>query len=330
MTGEGGVYLRTYLNAFAPWLDQPDVTDILVNQPGEVWVEGAGVGMQRFNAPDVTGVMLQRLAQQIAALSHQGVSRAHPLLGATLPGGARVQVAAPPATRQHMALAIRKHVVADLTLDAYAASGAFARAKRGGLTVSNSADETLARLLEAGDFTAFFRMAVGAGKTIVVSGGTGSGKTTFLNALLKEIPESERVIVIEDTPEVRLARPNAIGLIAVKGDQGEARVGVDELMQASLRMRPDRLLVGEIRGAEAFTFLRAINTGHPGSITTIHADSPAGALDQIAFMTLQAGLALQRAEIIAYARSVIDVIVQLSRHEGKRSVAQVWFNIEKK
>jgi type IV secretion system protein VirB11 len=326
MSVEGGVYLRTYLTAFAPWLDQADVTDILVNQPGEVWVESARAGMQRFDAPDINAVMLQRLAQQIAALSSQGVSRAHPLLAATLPGGARVQIAAPPATRQHLALAIRKHMVADLTLENYAEAGAFAQVRRATLGARAETDTHLVQRLDQGDVTGFFRNAVRAGKTIVISGGTGTGKTTFLNALLKEIPESERVIAIEDAAEVRLSRPNAVGLIAVKGDQGEARVGVDELLQASLRMRPDRLLVGEIRGAEAFTFLRAINTGHPGSITTIHADSPMGALDQIAFMTLQSGLSLQRAEIIAYAKSVIDVIVQLSRHDGKRLVASVWFN----
>jgi type IV secretion system protein VirB11 len=180
--------------------------------------------------------------------------------------------------------------------------------------------------LANGHIFEFLREAVRSGKTILVSGGTASGKTTFLNALLKEIPEDERVIVIEDTPEIRLARPNAVGMVAVKGELGEARIGVNELLQAALRMRPDRLLVGEVRGAEAFTFLRAINTGHPGSITTVHADSPRGALEQIAFMALQAGTNLGRAEIIAYAREVIDVIVQLERRDGKRLVASIAFN----
>ena len=161
---------------------------------------------------------------------------------------------------------------------------------------------------------------------LVISGGTGTGKTTFLNALLKEVPQGDRLIVIEDTPEVKLAHPNAVGLIAVNSELGEARVGIDELLRASLRMRPDRLMVGEIRGAEAFTFLRAVNTGHPGSLTTVHADSPQGAMDQIAFMTLQAGLTLTRADVIDYARSVIDVVVQLSRVSGKRGVSQVVFH----
>jgi type IV secretion system protein VirB11 len=320
LLGEG-VYLRTYLAPFAPWLDRPDVTDILVNQPGEVWIDGAR-GFERAAAPDVTDVMLQRLSQQIAAHSAQGVSREYPLLAATLPDGARVQVATPPATRKHVALAIRKHVVQDLTLADYEAAGAFAQARKagGGRAV---VDAELTALLDRGDLPAFFSKAVREGRNIVISGGTGTGKTTFLNALLKEIPQGDRLIVIEDTPEVKLVHSNTVGLVAVGSELGEARVGIDELLRASLRMRPDRLMVGEIRGPEAFTFLRAVNTGHPGSLTTVHADSPEGALEQIAFMTLQAGLTLTRADVIDYAKSVIDIVVQLGRVAGKRGVSSV-------
>ncbi len=324
MIGEG-VYLRTYLAPFAPWLDRPDVTDILVNRPGEVWIDGA-MGFERIAAPDVTEVMMLRLAQQIAAHTAQGVSREYPLLAATLPDGARVQIVSPPATRSHFALAIRKHVVQDLTLDNYEAAGAFAAAKKAAGGERAMQDAELQALLDSGEMKTFFSKAVKAGRNIVISGGTGTGKTTFLNALLKEIPETDRLIVIEDTPEVKLGHPNALGLIAVNSELGEARVGIDELLRASLRMRPDRLMVGEIRGAEAFTFLRAVNTGHPGSLTTVHADSPQGAMDQIAFMTLQAGLTLTRSDIIEYARSVIDVVVQLSRTSGRRGVSQVVFH----
>jgi len=320
-----GVYLRTYLAPFAPWLDRQDVTDILVNKPGEVWIDGRQ-GFERIDAPDVTDQMLQRLAQQIAAHTSQGVSREHPLLAATLPDGARVQVVTPPATRQHVALAIRKHVVQDLTLADYDSAGAFAHARRTATGERTAADVDLGQLLDRGDLRAFFSKAVREGRNIVISGGTGTGKTTFLNALLKEIPETDRVIVIEDTPEVKLQHPNALGLVAVGSELGETRVGIDELLRASLRMRPDRLMVGEIRGPEAFTFLRAVNTGHPGSLTTVHADSPQGALEQIAFMTLQAGLTLTRADIIDYAKSVIDIVVQLARIQGRRNVSSVVFH----
>jgi type IV secretion system protein VirB11 len=319
-----GVYLRTYLAPFGPWLERDDVTDILVNKPGEIWIDSQK-GFERIAAPEVTDQMLQRLSQQIAAHTSQGVSREHPLLAATLPDGARVQVVTPPATRQHVALAIRKHVVQDLTLGDYESGGAFANARRAVSGQKTAADVDLAQVLDRGDLRNFFSQAVKQGRNIVISGGTGTGKTTFLNALLKEIPPSDRVLVIEDTPEVKLQHPNAVGLVAVGSELGETRVGIDELLRASLRMRPDRLMVGEIRGAEAFTFLRAVNTGHPGSITTVHADSPDGALEQIAFMTLQAGLTLTRADVIEYARSVIDIIVQLARSQGKRSVSSVAF-----
>lgn len=321
MIGEG-VYLRTYLAPFTPWLDRPDVTDILVNQPGEVWIDGAR-GFERIATPDVTDTMLQRLAQQIAARTSQGVSREHPLLAATLPDGARVQIVTPPATRQHVSLAIRKHVVQDLTLADYDAAGAFANTRRAGSGDRTASDAELTTLLDRGELRAFFSKAVREGRNIVISGGTGTGKTTFLNALLKEIPQSDRLVVIEDTPEVKLIHPNAVGLVAVGSELGETHVGIDELLRASLRMRPDRLMVGEIRGSEAFTFLRAVNTGHPGSLTTVHADSPEGALEQIAFMTLQAGLTLTRSDVIDYAKSVIDIVVQLGRVQGRRGVSSV-------
>lgn len=321
----GGVYLKTYLAPLSPWLDRSDITDIMVNRPGEVWTESAS-GMERTKAPAITEIMLERLAQQIAASSSQGVSREHPLLAATLPDGARVQLAGPPATRGPIALSIRKHVVPDLTLEDYEAAGAFRRADPTRQPSRSDVDARLDELLDAGNLREFFALAVKARRNIVISGGTASGKTTFLNALLKETPNTDRIIVIEDTAEVTLTQPNSVGLVAVKSELGESQVGVDDLLRASLRMRPDRLLVGEIRGGEAFTFLRAVNTGHPGSFTTVHADSPEGALEQIAFMSLQSGLNLNRSDIRDYARSVLDIVVQLTRIDGRRVVERVLFN----
>ncbi|WP_269716701.1 P-type DNA transfer ATPase VirB11 [Caulobacter sp. NIBR2454] len=318
----GGVYLRSYLAPFAHLLDQADVTDILVNRPGELWVERLGQGMERLDAPLLTGQTLSRLAQQIASLSHQGVSREHPLLSASLPDGSRVQVVLPPATRGEIAMAIRRHVVSDRTLDDYEAEGAFSDVALRPV----DEDAPLRRLLDDGEITAFLRQAVLARKTIVLSGGTSSGKTTLLNALLKEIPVSERLVTIEDAAEVKLEHPNALGLIAARGVTGEAQVTAEDLLQACLRLRPDRILLGELRGREAFSFLRAVNTGHPGSITTVHADSPRGALDQIALMTLQAGLNIGWSDVRAYVAQVVDVIVQLGRRDGRRRVTEVLLN----
>ncbi|CAN7250463.1 P-type DNA transfer ATPase VirB11 [Phenylobacterium sp. LjRoot225] len=319
------VYLTTYLAPIATLLARPDVTDLYVNRPGEVWVETLQGGLERHEAAGLDETTLWRLARQIASLSHQGVNREHPLLSATLPDGARVQIIAPPATRGPMAVAVRKHVVADLSLDDYARDGFFARVRTDGVSQVEAVDAELRRLLDGGLTADFLREAVRQRKNIVVAGGTSTGKTTFVNALLKEIPRHERLILIEDAAEIRIEHPNAIGLLAVRGETGEAKVAAEDLLQACLRMRPDRIILGELRGREAASFLRAVNSGHPGSITTLHADSPEGAVEQLSLMVLQAGLNLGRAEIAAYVRGVVDIFIQLTRSEGRRAVSQIQF-----
>jgi type IV secretion system protein VirB11 len=324
-----GVYLDAYLAPLAPWLSRPDVTDVLINRPGEVWVETTGGTMSREPADQLTEVALQRLARQIAAASHQGVNREQPLLSATLPDGARVQVCAPPATRGGLVMAVRKHVLSDMSLDELARDGLFETAARSDPARDAVADAALEALLDAGHMMAFLRGAVALRKTIVISGGTGSGKTTLLNALVKEIPRTERLLVIEDAPEVRMDHPNAVGLISVRGELGEAQVDTDTLLAAALRMRPDRILLGELRGREAFAFMRAVNSGHPGSITTIHADSPAGALDQISLLALTSGVDLGWDKVQAYVSRVVDVVVQLDRTQGARRLTEVFFGSRK-
>jgi type IV secretion system protein VirB11 len=319
------VYLSAYLAPLAPWLSRPDVTDVLINRPGEVWVETTSGPMCREPADELTEMALQRLARQIAAASHQGVNREQPLLSATLPDGSRVQVVSPPATRGGLALAVRKHLISDLSVTDLARDGLFDVAARADPAREAQADAELEALLETGDLAAFLQRAVRLRKTIVISGGTGSGKTTGLNALVKEIDRAERLVVIEDAPEVRLDHPNSVGLVAVRGDLGEARVDADALLAAALRLRPDRILLGELRGREAFAFLRAVNSGHPGSLTTVHADSPAGALDQIALLSLTSGIDLGWDKVQTYVSRVIDVVVQLDRTGGARRVSEVHF-----
>lgn len=302
-------FLDAYLEPFRDWLAQDDVTELLVNRPGEVWIEQRGE-MTRHEATAVDDALLQRLAEQVARISHQGISRERPLLAAMLPNGARVQFVAPTATRAHWALAIRRHCLLDLSLEAYG-NGPLKPVRK----VSGSSPEA--------DPIGFLREAVAERKTILISGGTSTGKTTFLNALLREVPVGERVIVVEDTAEVQLHGPNDLGLIAVKGELGEALINTDDLLQAALRLRPDRILLGELRGKEAVSFLRAVNTGHPGSFSTIHANSTSGALEQLALMVMQSGLGLSRTETIDYARSVVDVVVQLGREGAERKIVAI-------
>jgi len=320
---ERPVYLRSYLAPLAAMLGRDDVTDIYVNRPGEVWVETTAGGIERHDAPGLDEATLSRLARQIAALSHQGISREHPLLSATLPDGARVQVVGPPATRGPLALAIRKHVSPDLALGDYVASGAFADTRRGDVDGPSDIDLALRAMLDEGDIAGMLASAVKARKNVLVSGGTSTGKTTFLNALIREIPAEERLILIEDTPELHMRHENAVGFLAARSALGEAQVSADDLLRASLRMRPDRIILGELRGEEAYAFLRAVNTGHPGSMTTVHADSAERAIEQIALLVLQTGTRLNRDDVLHYVRSTVDVFVQLARVGGRRHVTEV-------
>jgi type IV secretion system protein VirB11 len=316
-----GVYLRSCLAPFEHLLSRPDVTDLYVNRPGEIWVETLGGSIERHEDGALTELGLARLARQLAALTHQGVSREHPLLAATLPGGSRIQVVAPPATRGPLALAIRRQVAASLTLQDYEAGEHFAGTSSNAR--SSPLEEELGRLIRERRFADALSLAVRARKNIIVSGGTSSGKTTFLNALLREIPDDERLILIEDTPELDTHHENQVGLVSVRGELGEAKVGANDLVSASLRMRPDRIILGELRGPEAFAFLRAVNTGHPGSMTTIHADSPKGAVEQLVMLVLQGGTRLGRDDVRHYVRESVDVFVQLSRSGGRRTVDSV-------
>lgn len=317
-----GVFLQACLAPFEFALGQPDVTDIYVNRPSEMWIERLGGDLTRHQDARLTPAVLQRFAQQLAALTHQGINREHPLLSSRLPDGSRIQIVAPPATRGPLALALRRHLVAGISLGDYRASGAFARAEGRGSARTSPISE-VRDLLSSGDFAAALSLAVRSRMNILVSGGTSTGKTTFVNALLREVPIEERLILIEDTPELMSPNENMVGLVALRGSLAEARVTSDDLLSASLRMRPDRIILGELRGNEAFAFLRAVNSGHPGSMTTIHADSPERAVEQLTLLVLQAGTCLSRGDIRHYVRSTIDVYVQLGRHHGRRIVQQV-------
>lgn len=314
----GNVYLQSYLAPLAKWLSRKDVTDIYINRPGEIWLETVGKSPQKLDAPDLTNDVLARLVRQIAALSAQGVNREHPLLAASLPGGERVQAVIAPATRGETAIAIRKHVAVGLQLEDY--RGALDETQ---LQLASDMPARRGQMAEGKDPLELLREAVLCRRNILVSGGTSSGKTTFVNALLREIPANERLILIEDTPELQLVHDNAVGLVAARGALGEAEVDAEDLLIASLRMRPDRIILGEIRGREAVTFLRAVNTGHPGSMSTIHADSPIRAIDQLALLVLQTGTRMAWDDVVKYVRSSLDIIVQLRHRGGRRDIESV-------
>ena len=310
------VYLDSFLAPLSRWLARGDITDIFINQPGEVWIEYLGGSIERHDAPALTRAALLRLARQIAARSAQGINREAPLLAASLPDGSRVQIVLPPATRGEVAIAIRRQVSAGLPLEAWRNAETAAKGAQPAAEVEPPASAS-------GDAIDELRAAVLSRQNILVSGGTSSGKTTLLNALLQEVPAHERLILIEDAPELLLRHDNAVGLIAARGAMGEAGIQAEDLLIAALRMRPDRIILGEVRGNEALTFLRAVNTGHPGSLSTIHADSPERAIDQLALLVLASGSNLSFANATDYIARSIDLIVQLERAGGSRQIQSI-------
>jgi type IV secretion system protein VirB11 len=312
LSSEVESYLDLYLDPLGPYLSRADVTDIYVNRPGELWIETLGGHIERFDAPELSEAHLWRLARQVASSSNQGFTKSHPLLTATLPNEARIQIVGSPACPHGVAIAIRRHIVKTPSLESYA----FAQVR--------ALEQQLTEAAASRDHAAFLAQAVRARKNIVVAGGTSSGKTTLLNALLTHVSASERLILIEDAPELRVAPPNNVRMVAIRGRHGEADVTTGDLLQAALRMRPDRIIIGELRGPEAFTFLRAINTGHPGSMTTIHADNPRSALVQLAMMSVQAGLSLSFDDALTLTRNMVDVVVQVARDQGARSISDIY------
>lgn len=318
--------LDTFLAPLAKLFAEDGIQEISINRPGEAWVEKYGE-MRHENLPEMTIEHMRSLAHLVAQSTSQTISEEKPLLSATLPGGYRIQIVFPPAAADNgVAMSIRKQTAINLDLDGYAKMGAFLNTKTG-LGGHDPHDGALRALYDAGKVQEFIALAVKAKKNIIITGGTSTGKTTFLNAALKEIPASERIITVEDAREVMLEHiPNRVHMLVSKGGQGRAKVTTQDLIEACLRLRPDRIIVGELRGAEAFSYLRAVNTGHPGSIATIHADSPQLAIEQLILMIMQADLGITREQIKEYVESVIQVIIQLKRGEkGRRYVSEIYF-----
>ncbi|MFT5702781.1 MAG: type IV secretion system protein VirB11 [Rickettsiales bacterium] len=317
--------LDSYLLPIKQILDQDGVSEVSINRPGEVWVEIRG-DMVRHEMPAFDVEHLKSLARLIAQSTDQRVSEEEPLLSATLPAGYRVQVVFPPACEiGTVVMSIRKQSNLKWSLDDYEKMGAFKVTSIGESEDKNNL--ILMKLLKLGRIKDFLQRAVLYKKNIIVSGGTSTGKTTFTNAMIRAIPSHERLITTEDAREIELNNhPNHVHLLSSKGGQGRAKVSTQELIEACLRLRPDRIIVGELRGSEAFSFLRAINTGHPGSISTLHADTPKMALEQLKLMVMQAGLGMSPSEILGYIKNVVDIVVQLKKGEkGVRFVSEIYF-----
>lgn len=308
------IALNHYLKPLNPWLLDVDVSEIMINDPRRVFIDKNGA-MQEHAAPELTLSWSEGLASLIANFTSQRLSEKEPLLSAILPQGERVQIVLPPACEKgKMVFALRKQVVRHLSLEDYARQGAFEHTRTSELTTQPEEDERLKALFSEKRWCDFLTQAILAKKNIIVSGATHSGKTAFLNACLRVIPDTERLITLEDSREVVTTHPNQVNLIASKNNQGVSLVTMSQLVATSLRLRPDRIILGEIRSEEALDFVNAAKTGHDGTIASIHAQNPRIALLRLADL-VQSNKAshLSRKEIMNDLSSLIDIVVQMKR-----------------
>jgi type IV secretion system protein VirB11 len=320
------------LLALRPLLADPEVTELCINRPQEAFIE-TRTGWRREPLPFADFAWCLRLAKLVANATRQRVDESAPLLSASLPSGERVQIVLPPATTLGcVAITVRRPASEAWSIETLMRHGAFS-ATRNARVGRDETESELQRLHAARDYLAFMRLAVRSRRNILVSGPTGSGKTTWTKALIQEIPCAERLVTIEDARELVLDRhPNHVRLYYSKDDQGLARVSPKQLLDCCLRMRPDRILLAELRAEEAFDYLRNVNSGHPGSITSVHAASAELAFEQLVLLVKQSvgGRSLARRDIKRLLYLLIDVVIQCGLERHKRVVREIWYQPQRK
>jgi pilus assembly protein CpaF len=292
--------IMPFLRPIEPLLRDPEISDILVNGPNRIFVEKEG---RLISIPGITITdrFLNVAVRNIARVLGDDISPEKPLLDARLPDGSRVAAVLEPCSVSGTTLAIRKfhgeHFTAETLLN------------RGMMTPE---------VMDA------LRHAVTGGGNILISGGTGTGKTTLLTALVAYIPPEERIVVIEDTSEIRIEAANLVRLEARREQPGVSAVSLRDLLKTTLRLRPDRILLGEVRGGEAFELLQLINTGHNGTLSTIHASSVGQAIARFTSCVLMSGIELPYRAIRSQIGESIHVLVHIERREGRRAISQVY------
>lgn len=294
--------LRHFLAPVAKYLDDDEVREIMINGCEQLYIERAGRLVMKKPCPAFTNHGLRAAVINIAQFMGLQLGPEVVRFDARLPEGHRVHVVLPPVSRCGVSVTIRKHSGQSLTMDDLAG-------RLGSLT---------------GEARVFLDMCVAEARNIIVSGGTGTGKTTFLNALSAAIPDEQRILVLEDASELQLQKPHVVALETRLADRkGVGAVSIRDLLHSALRMRPDRILVGECRGGEALDMLQAMNTGHPGSMSTVHADSASAALERLEVLALFAGFEIPIRFLRAQIASAVHILVQLQRLGGRRIVQSI-------
>lgn len=289
------------LGPIEPFLSDPTITEVMVNADDAIFIERGG-RLELTDARFTTPQHVRQVIEKIVAAVGRRIDESSPVVDARLPDGSRVNAVIPPLAVDGPMLTIRKFAKTALTVDDLISSGALTEAAAEFLTI-----------------------CVQGSRNILISGGTGSGKTTLLNVVSSFIPEDERIVTIEDSVELRLDQRHVIRLESRPPNlEGKGQVSIRDLVRNSLRMRPDRIVVGEVRGGEALDMLQAMNTGHEGSLSTLHANTPRDALARLETMVLMAGLDLPARSIREQIASAVHLVVHLSRMgDGTRRVTEI-------
>lgn len=301
---EGSVFaaaIKSFLSPILPFLDDENISEILVNGPDDIFIEKAGKLSKtdaKFDSEDALQAAVHNIAQSVG----RRINDETPTLDARLPDGSRIHAVFPPCARNGTTVSIRKFSKSKIGFSDYI--------KKGAVTI---------------DAAQFLDICMFLGKNIIVSGGTGSGKTTLLNLLSSRVPKGQRVIVIEDASELNLECDHVVNFETRMPDQeGNKEVSMRELLKSSLRLRPDRIIVGEVRGAEAIELINAMNTGHKGCLGTIHSNSPTDSLVRLETLAMSGDQQVSENAIRSQIASAVQIIVQISRYpDGSRRVSHI-------
>jgi pilus assembly protein CpaF len=289
------------LGPLEQFLEDPTVSEIMVNGSDNIYVERSGV-VERTDVRFISEDHLRRVVERIVSKVGRRIDESSPMVDARLSDGSRINVIVPPLSLDGPILTVRKF-----------AKDPF---KVGDLIEMGTMTNDVAAMLSA---------TVEGGMNVLVSGGTGTGKTTLLNVLSSFIPHTERIVTIEDAVELQLHQDHVVRLEARPANtEGQGQITIRDLVRNALRMRPDRIIIGEVRGAEALDMLQAMNTGHDGSLSTVHANAPRDALSRLETMVLMAGFDLPARAIREQVASALDLIVQIERnHDGSRYISHL-------
>lgn len=334
--------LDLHLQPIAGHLADETITEVVINRPGELLLERRD-GWETVLNDALSYKWCEGLAMLLRNQANQDLTEGWPLLGAQIPGGLRVQVVIPPAIEAgKISFTTRRPIGEVLTMNDIIDGGAFEFTRCEQSLLLNAEERTrleaalpdseraMLELFRKRDWASFFEAAVEGRKNIVSSGATGSGKTTLSNALAAMIPLDERIITVEDTREMRLPHPNQVNLEYKKGENGVSKLKARDLLEATLRMRPDRVLLAELRGDETFFFIQnVLNSGHPGTITTVHATRAKLAFRRLALLIKGSveGAGLELADITDNLYTLVDIVVQMMRLPGgRRAVSEVYYD----